>query len=322
MILSSLLLVVGPLVLGIATAWLLAGIVPLRRLSLAAGSIAVLGLGLHLVLALSEVTDARTNHTLAAGHRYVLAVLIATLFFTKVLHIGRPARAVPAAKDAKLDRCERARLASSLHDTVGQGLAVIVMQLRNVERETHPSGTLGVIDSTARETMGEVRRLIGDLRRPGGAVGETVFDADAPSVLNRFHAAGLAVQLSIRGREADVPREVHAAVIRVLREALTNALKYAADEPVAVELTVAEQVVLRVRSGLGGNKTSALAEDCWQGGEGMRGLTDLVGRHCGMLRFGPGPDGFEVLAVVPLSGDRSVLDTTTTVGFELVSAAC
>lgn len=318
MILSALLLIVGPLVLGVATAWLLVRVVPPRGLLRAAAGIALLGFALHILLAVSEVTERPTDHHIAAGQRYVLAVLIGTLFFSAVCHLGHRTRPGPPVEDAELDRCERARLASSLHDTVGQRLAVIMMQLRGVERAPDPQGRLGIIDSTARETMDEVRRLITDLRRPGATIRETGARTDVTAVLNSFRAAGTAVRFLIRGRESDIPEELHAVVVRVLREALTNAMKHAAGDSVSVELTVTGRIVLRVRSGLGGNGTGVLTEDCWRGGDGMRGLAELVGRHGGMLRFGPDPEGFEVLVVMPLAGAGSAVRTAVPVGLELV----
>jgi signal transduction histidine kinase len=197
---------------------------------------------------------------------------------------------------------ERARLARELHDAVSHSLASIVMQAGGAQdvlrRDPERAETaLGAIERTAREGLGEMRRLLGLLG-----------DEDAPREpqpgLDRLdelvagaRGAGLEVDASVEGPLRRLPAGVDLSAYRIVQEALTNAMKHGgrcrARVVVRYGLDALELEI--VDDGRGG----AGAPGAGRGLVGMRERVVLLG---GELTAGPAADGrgFQVHARLPL----------------------
>jgi signal transduction histidine kinase len=148
---------------------------------------------------------------------------------------------------------ERARLARELHDGAVQELIALgqraEMAQRLVERGQagQAQALLGELRHTARETVQELRRLIGALR--------PVYLED----LGFLPALGMLIQQSAALTSAEIrlekdPRverlapEVELATYRIAQEALSNAIQHARAEHIDVRVTCkAETLVLSVR---------------------------------------------------------------------------
>lgn len=264
---------------------------------------------------------------LLAGHRSAGAYAVATgmvclpgtVGFVAVLR-RRPDRPNPATLPVPAPAPDRAHLhgrppghaelASRLHDTVGQGLTAIAMQARTAQEDDH---RLRVIGETAAHTMVELRKAMGQLRgedsRPGPA------DECLVDVVNRLRRTGLAVVFRSRGTDEHLPAALRAAVVRVARESLTNALKYAPGSTVLVEFRVDRSVRLRVWSygrthlpfGRDRHVGGAGADPApWSGGQGSRSMQRLVAEHGGWLTTGADERGFTVLVHLPLAHSVAV----------------
>jgi signal transduction histidine kinase len=215
-----------------------------------------------------------------------------------------------AARSAELLReaeeaaaAERSRIARELHDIVAHHLSVIVLQAAGTRASGKPAGaTLEKIETSARQALGETRRLLGVLRDPDEesefapqpGIGE--LDALADSV----RSAGLPVNLVIDGDRAALPAAVDVSVYRIVQEALTNVLKHAG--PARADVTVGcagDAVTIEISdNGIGepANQTPA-------GGHGLAGMRERVAVFGGELRAGPRPGGgFAVRARLPLAG--------------------
>ena len=200
---------------------------------------------------------------------------------------------------------ERARISRELHDAVAHGLSVIVIQAQAAagamdKRPATARTALAAIVATGRDSLSEMRRLLG-LTRPDGPDLAPLPDlADLPNLVERVRAAGLPVRLSVTGQVAELPTGIGLSAYRITQEALTNALRHAGPGasvlvdvrcgPEAVELTVAD-----TGRGAGG------APDEWRG-NGLRGMRERVAMLGGTLTAADGPDGgFQVSACLPLA---------------------
>ncbi|MFD0384250.1 sensor histidine kinase [Streptomyces stramineus] len=103
-----------------------------------------------------------------------------------------------------------------------------------------------------------------------------------------------------------IPGEVAAGVHRVVREALTNIRKHAADAtavrigvrgvPAGVELRIADD----------GKNAATLSDRARGGGFGLVGLSERAKAMGGLLRAGPAPEGgWEVTALFPVDRPRT-----------------
>ena len=177
----------------------------------------------------------------------VLAALQLLAFWLAGVFVhARGQAAAMAARSAELQRqaeqattAERARIARELHDIVAHHLSVIVLQAAGARASGRPAeATLEEIENSARQALGETRRLLGVVRDPADdaglapqpGIGE--LDTLAASV----RAAGLPVNLVVDGDLAGLPATVDVSVYRIVQEALTNVLKHAG--PARADVTI------------------------------------------------------------------------------------
>jgi signal transduction histidine kinase len=125
---------------------------------------------------------------------------------------------------------ERTRIARDLHDSAGHALNVILVQAGAArllsERDPDRARTsLETIEEVARETVGEIDRLVHVLREQNASepVAPPVGLAALDTLVERHRAAGLDVTVQIEGEPRPLPRAVDQAAYRIVQEALTNA---------------------------------------------------------------------------------------------------
>jgi signal transduction histidine kinase len=215
-----------------------------------------------------------------------------------------------AARSAALERqaeqataAERARIARELHDIVAHHLSVIVLQAAGARASGRPAeATLEKIENSARQALGETRRLLGVVRDQAGEAGLAPqpgigeLDALAASV----RAAGLPVNLVISGDPAALPATVEVSVYRIVQEALTNVLKHAGQARADVTIGCAQETVTIEVTDDG---TAEPGHHATAGGHGLAGMRERAAVFGGELRAGPRPGGgFAVLARLPLGG--------------------
>ena len=125
---------------------------------------------------------------------------------------------------------ERRRIARELHDGVAQELAYIVAE---------SSGTLA---AAAERALDESRRAIAALTRPVDEPLEVALVQAAEEVAGRV---GVQLRIDV-GRGARVSPDEREALIRIVREAITNAGRHGGAENVSVELSNGNGTVLRI----------------------------------------------------------------------------
>ncbi|MEH0930806.1 sensor histidine kinase [Micromonospora sp. CPCC 205558] len=136
---------------------------------------------------------------------------------------------------------ERARIAHEMHDSLGHDLSLIALRAGALEvaadlddRHRAAAAELRASVSSATERLHEI---IGVLREEGGASlrpsGETVAD-----LVVGAREAGMAVRLAAAPAVAELPAMTGHAAHRIVREALTNAARYAPGAAVDVRLTL------------------------------------------------------------------------------------
>ncbi|MGI5337330.1 sensor histidine kinase [Streptomyces sp. CA-181903] len=212
---------------------------------------------------------------------------------------------------AAVRTAERLELARELHDLVAHHVTGIAVQAQ-AARFTSVEGDAAAraferIEGSAGEALGAMRRLVGILRE--GIEAETEPVAGLPEVrtlTEEFTRTGPPVALHIeQGLENWLPGDVAAAVHRVVREALTNVRKHAADAT-AVRIGVRgvpEGVELRIADD--GRRPAQLTDAARGGGFGLVGLAERAKAMGGRLTAGPAPEGgWLITAVFPVERRR------------------
>ena len=138
---------------------------------------------------------------------------------------------------------ERRRIARDLHDGLAQELAFIAMQTRRLARMQPDEPVLAQLTSAADRGLGEARRAIEALAREDD--GESLPAAVAEIADEISFREGLQLDLELAD-DVDVAPEVREELVRVVREAMTNAARHADATRVRLELRNADGVHLVV----------------------------------------------------------------------------
>jgi signal transduction histidine kinase len=220
-------------------------------------------------------------------------------------------RAVAEAKRDQAALAERARIARELHDVVAHHVSMIAIQADTARLATPGMPEQGrerleIIGTTARDTMTELRRLLGVLRSDGDDDHGDPGDSRSPQPgLDRLdelvagaRAAGTPVRLVLAGQVGRLPPGVDLTAYRIVQEALTNARRHAPGAEVEIELRYTPDTLhLRVRDN-GPGPPGPAAESVGHGLLGMRERVAMVG---GSLRTGAANGGgFVVEADLPI----------------------
>jgi signal transduction histidine kinase len=138
---------------------------------------------------------------------------------------------------------ERSRIARELHDVIAHCVSTMVVQAAAAEqvmqsRPTRAKEALGSIQSTGRDAIDELRRLVGILRESdeSPALAPRAGVDELETLADKTRRAGLPIELKIEGRPRPLPPGVDLCAYRVVQEALTNALKHAGPARAEVSL--------------------------------------------------------------------------------------
>ncbi len=200
-------------------------------------------------------------------------------------------------------RYERARIASELHDIVAHAISVIVVQATAGQRLTAAAPELAaeamdVIAVAARQAEQDIGLLVALLDDEPGT--ETP-DADLELVhelVARAAGSGVDVTLRLRGDCDGLGGAPAALVYGVVREGLTNAMRYAAGAAVQITIDAGPNATeVRVVNATASHEPALSGAGT---GNGLRGLRERLGARGGRLEAGPAAGGCFVLrATVP-----------------------
>jgi signal transduction histidine kinase len=198
---------------------------------------------------------------------------------------------------------ERARIARELHDIVAHGVSVIVAQARAGPHLTddpeRANGAFRAIESSGREALVELRRLLGILRSDDRqlAIGPQPGLTSLTSLVEQVRASGLPVELRLKGEPVHLPAGVDLSAYRIVQEALTNVVKHAHATSAEVEIRYRPDALeLAIVDDGRGAAVSANGT-----GHGLIGMRERVALYGGKLDAGRRDGGgYSVRARLPL----------------------
>ncbi|MEU0946987.1 sensor histidine kinase [Streptomyces canus] len=209
---------------------------------------------------------------------------------------------------------ERSRIARELHDVVAHHMSVISIQaqvaphlVENPSEELREN--LDGIRQNALEALTELRRVLGVLRAEHpDTVHESADPATAPhapqptldrldALVENTRAAGLTVEVDVRGADRPLPPGVDLSAYRIVQEALSNVLRHAPGATASIALVhYVHGVDVRVVN----SRPARSVPSSPGAGHGLLGMRERAAMLGGTLRAGPRPDGgYEVAAYLP-----------------------
>ncbi|MEU4553839.1 sensor histidine kinase [Micromonospora violae] len=287
----------------LATAWCLYALARSRSLRIRNSAVALVCL-FALLLAVTGVDSGAPDQP---GSRAVLAAAALTAAWLLGTAVGREMQSAREAERARV----QLDVAREVHDVVGHALGVISAQASVVrslpdadERELR--GTLGDIETHARDALHEIQALVRGLRNPApvqgrpGPSGRVPSIAELAPIIDDARAAGLTVDahLDVVPDAGDGTRLV---VFRIVQEALNNVIRHAPGARCSVRVSQAdEEIQVWVRDH--GSSVPGVGTGSGLGLQGMRERAALAGGTVSWRR--PPGGGFEVSARLPVAGHR------------------
>lgn len=212
---------------------------------------------------------------------------------------------------------ERTRIAREMHDVVAHRVSLMVvhaaaLQAIAVKDPAKAVKNAALVGDMGRQALTELREMLGVLRaepaKPAALSAPVALVAgfeDGPTLgelealVGQSRAAGMAVELDVRGEYSAYVAEVEQTAYRVVQEALTNCHKHAAGARVTVRLAHRQgEVAMQVENGPCDGK--AAEPGLPSGGNGLLGMRERVLRLGGVFVCGPtDAGGFKVSAVLP-----------------------
>ncbi|HWF38554.1 MAG TPA: response regulator [Candidatus Acidoferrales bacterium] len=208
---------------------------------------------------------------------------------------------------------ERRRIARELHDSSGQMVTALGLNLAVLQREIKPDSARGT--KTMNECLALVQEMSKELRTISHLLHPPLLDESGLGSALRWYVEGYAerskipVELEIPEDLGRLSSEMETAVFRIVQECLTNIHRHSGSDTAAIKLTRdAQQVRLEVRDYGKGmpTGTDGASRDGAKPGVGIRGMRERIKQLRGTIEITTsGNKGTVVIAVFPLAPDAA-----------------
>jgi PAS domain S-box-containing protein len=202
---------------------------------------------------------------------------------------------------------ERRRIARELHDSAGQMLIALDLNLAAIRREN-----ASLSPSAARacdESLGLVRQMSQELRTISHLLHPPLLDeAGLPSAIRWFvegfaERSRMPVQLEVSENLPRLSPEAETTIFRVVQESLTNIHRHSGSSTAAIRIAQSPTEIRVEVSDRGKGMPAAVQRRLEEGGkfgvgiQGMRGRLRQIG---GRLEIRSGQSGTAIVAILPL----------------------
>jgi signal transduction histidine kinase len=257
------------------------------------------------------------------GESVVSSLVLLTGMVTAALFVGMTLRTRRAYLATLVDRAarleaerdreaelaatrERNRIAREMHDIVAHSLSVVIAladgaALTNAQDSAAATDAMRMVSATGRQSMAEMRRLLGVLREdsePSGLAPQPGLER-LPELADRLSRVGPSLELVVTGEPRLLPPTEDATAYRIIQESLTNVVKHATGVTKVSLLLDWRPEVLKIQ--VIDNGTPAVTPGASEG-HGLTGMSERVALFAG--RFAAGPEvtgGWRVEALLPIS---------------------
>ncbi|OLB86920.1 MAG: hypothetical protein DMG86_21435 [Acidobacteria bacterium] len=200
---------------------------------------------------------------------------------------------------------ERRRIARELHDSAGQTLVALDMNLASIQREAKQLSPQAL--KTCSESLDLVKELSRELRTISHLLHPPLLDeAGLPSAV-RWYVEGFAERSKIRVNldlDANLGRlssECETAIFRIVQESLTNIHRHSGSPTASINISRTRREVR-----LGVHDQGKGISGSMKRGVGIQGMHERVRQLGGRLQINSGKGGTSVVAILPTesaSGD-------------------
>jgi PAS domain S-box-containing protein len=204
---------------------------------------------------------------------------------------------------------ERRHIARELHDSAGQSLTVLGMNLAAIAKNAKRQAP--EITESIEEVLEIVQELTKEIRTTSYLLHPPLLDENGlPAALSWFlrglsERGGLDIDFSISEEFGRLPRDLELAVFRLVQECLTNIHRHSGSKTATIRISRdSDRILIEVRDQGKGIPRERLAEiEKGISGVGIRGMRERLRQFQGeMILDSVGP-GTTVIATIPLPKD-------------------
>jgi PAS domain S-box-containing protein len=205
---------------------------------------------------------------------------------------------------------ERRRIARGLHDSLGQYLAALKMNLDCLPNPTNEQSKLiSDCSDIVSRSLAEIRTISHLLHPP--LLDESGLDSAARWYVDEFsRRSGIAVTLNVSPERMRLPSDVEIALFRAIQEGLTNVHRHSGATSVDIRVSAnGTQVRLEIRDngrGIPQEQLSRFAEGPTPTGVGLAGMRERVHELRGTLEIHSNGTGTALTIVVPASSKPTI----------------
>jgi PAS domain S-box-containing protein len=201
---------------------------------------------------------------------------------------------------------ERRHIARELHDSAGQTLTVLGMNLAQLQKEAGTVAADFAQQIAASEEL--VQQLHQEIRTTSYLLHPPLLDENGLASALAWYVEGLAdrsnlnIQLNIPEDFGRIPRDIELVVFRTIQESVTNIHRHAAARAASIRLArVRGAVQVEVEDngkGMSADKLAALQSGV--AGVGIRGIRERISQFQGELKINSNESGTKVLVSIPI----------------------
>jgi signal transduction histidine kinase len=271
---------------------------------------------LEVGVVLASLRFALPGESLVSSLVFLTGMVAAAMFIGMTLRTRRAYLASVVDRAARLEierdhqaqlaaTRERTRIAREMHDIVTHSLSVIIAladgaSLTNAQDSAAATEAMQTVSATGRQSMIEMRRLLGVLRDDGELSGRAPQPGlDQISALaDRLRKVGPRLDLIVVGEPQPLPPTEDATAYRIIQESLTNVVKHATGATIVSVMLDWRGDRLQIEIVDNGK---ACVDAAPPDGHGLTGMTERVALFAGQFTAGPiQAGGWRVRAQLPI----------------------
>jgi len=201
---------------------------------------------------------------------------------------------------------ERRRIARELHDSVGQNLAALGMNLAQIENDAKHDPVR--LTKSIEDARNLIQDLTQEIRTTSYLLHPPMLDESGLASALHWYINGL-TERSDLGIELNIPDdlerfapEVELAIFRLVQECLTNIHRHSGSKTAAISITrQRDKISVEVRDHGKGISKQRMAEiQSQRGGVGIRGMRERVRQSDGELTVDSNALGTKITAIFPV----------------------